>query len=91
SGIRHVLSLGKAFIKIFLNAALHRYKPISPSISSSGYLYDPILGDRDYPLWYWKEAIHRSGFAIVECIDTGLATVKNVKGRSLVHFVCRAP
>jgi SAM-dependent methyltransferase len=89
SGMQHVLSLGKAFIKIFLNAAFYRYKPISPSISSSGYLYDPMLGDRDYPLWYWKEAIHRSGFAIVESMDTGLSTVKNVKGRSLVHFVCR--
>ncbi|TKB95380.1 MAG: class I SAM-dependent methyltransferase [Nitrospira sp.] len=90
SGIRHVVSLGRAFIKIFLNAAFHRYKSISPSISSSGYLYDPMLGDRDYPLWYWKEAVHRSGFVIVESMDTGLSTVKNVKGRSLVHFVCRA-
>lgn len=90
SGIQHVLSLGKAFIKIFLNTVFHRYKPISPSISSSGYLYDPMLGDRDYPMWYWKEAIHRSGFVIVDSMDTGMSTVKNVKGRSLVHFVCRA-
>lgn len=89
SGTRHVLSIGKAFSKIFLNAAFRQYKPLSPSISSSGYLYDPILGDRDYPLWYWKEAIHRSGFSIVESLDTGLSTLKSVKGRSLVHFLCR--
>jgi SAM-dependent methyltransferase len=90
SGIRHILSVTKAFIKIFVNNLFRNYKTTSGSISSSGYLYDPYLGDRDYPLWYWKEAIGRSGFTIIEDVDTGLPTVKDTKGRSLVHFVCRA-
>ena len=89
SGIRHVLSLSKAFMKIFLNAFLHNYKSISASISSCGYLYDPNLGDRDYPLWYWKEAITRSGFSIVDTVDSGMPTLKKKMGRSLTHFVCR--
>lgn len=89
SGIRHVLSLTKAFVKIFLNASLHRYQSVSASVSSCGYLYDPLLGDRDYPLWYWKEAIGRSGFAIAQTLDSGMSTLKAQKGRSLVHFVCQ--
>ena len=89
SGIRHVLSLTKAFVKIFLNASLHRYQSVSASVSSCGYLYDPLLGDRDYPLWYWEEAIGRSGFAITQTLDSGMPTLKAQKGRSLVHFVCR--
>lgn len=89
SGIRHVLSLTKAFVKIFLNASLHRYQSVSASVSSCGYLYDPLLGDRDYPLWYWEEAIGRSGFAITQMLDSGMSTLKAQKGRSLVHFVCR--
>ncbi len=89
SGFRHLLSVTKAFVKIFRDMVFSRYKPSSPSISSSGYLYDPALGDRDYPLWYWKECIRRSGFSIAEVIDSRLPTVKGTKGRSLVHFVCK--
>lgn len=89
SGIRHVLSLSKAFLKIFLNALSHNYKSISASISSCGYLYDPSLGDKDYPLWYWREALTRSGFSIFDIVDSGMATVKTKKGRSLTHFLCR--
>jgi SAM-dependent methyltransferase len=88
--IRHTLSITKAFIKMLTDTLFCKYRSISASISSSGYLYDPSLGDRFYPLWYWKEAIKRSGFSIVEYVDTGFPTVKNKKGRSLVHFVCRA-
>ena len=89
SGIRHILSLSKAFLKILLNALFHNYKSVSASISSCGYLYDPLLGDRDYPLWYWREALTRSGFSITDIVDSGMATVKTKKGRSLTHFVCR--
>lgn len=60
SAIRHALSLSKAFAKMISDAVFRRYKSISPSVSSSGYLYDPLLGDRDYPFWYWREAIGRS-------------------------------
>jgi SAM-dependent methyltransferase len=89
SGIRHVLSLSKAFMNIFRNAFLHNYKSISASISSCGYLYDPSLGDRDYALWYWREALTRAGFSIIDTVDSGMPTVKKKKGRSLTHFLCR--
>ena len=86
----HMLLITKAVIKIFANVLLRNYKPISQSVSSSGYLCDPYLGDRDYPLWYWKNAIERSGFSIIEHVDTLLPTVKNGQGTSLVHLICKA-
>lgn len=90
SGVRHALSLSKAFMKILLNAFFHNYKSISASISSCGYLYDPSLGDKDYPLWYWREAITRSGFSTIDTVDSEMPTLKEKQGRSLIHFFCRA-
>lgn len=91
SGIRHLLSTSKAFCRIFMNLALARYIEAGPSISSSGFFYDPQLGDRDYPLWYWRKAITASGFIIESFVDTGLPTIKGKSGRSLKHYVCRVP
>ena len=62
---------------------------MSPAVSSSGYLYDPKLGDRDYPRWYWERALAVSGFSIESVMDTGLPTLKGRKGRPLIHFICR--
>ena len=90
SGLRHLLSSTKGFFNIFLNLSFRRYHSMSPSISSSGYFYDPALGDRDYPIWYWKEAIRRSGYEIAELLDTGMSTLKVKSGRTLKHFICRA-
>ena len=89
SGFRHFGLVTKAYLRIVKDLVTMNYKSTSASISSSGYLYDPALGDRDYPIWYWKEAIQQAGFLIEKVIDTQLATVKGVKGRSLVHFVCK--
>jgi SAM-dependent methyltransferase len=89
SALRYLYSITKAFFKIFGNMLMLRYKSTSPTISSSGYLYDPLLGDRDYPLWYWKASIKHAGFSISETIDTGLTTVKGLKGRNLTHLICR--
>jgi hypothetical protein len=66
------------------------YESASPAISACGYLYDPCLGDKSYPLWYWKEAIGRAGFSIAEIMSTGLPTVKGTPGASLTHFICKA-
>lgn len=90
AGWRHLLSVSFAFVRIFRNLLAQRYTPSSPAISSSGYLYDPKLGDRDYPRWYWEKALRASGFAIESVMDTGLPTVKGSKGRPLIHFICRA-
>ncbi len=77
-------TFGRALIK----TVTRRYAVASPSVSSSGILYDPLLGDRMYPVWYWNEAIRRAGFRSHRRIETGLAPVKGVDDRTLVHFVC---
>lgn len=89
-GYRHLVSVAAAAVRILRNLLLRRYYTTSPAISSSGYLYDPKLGDRDYPRWYWEKALRASGFTIESVMDTGLPTVKGSNGRSLIHFVCRA-
>ena len=87
--MKYMFSMVKAFISILGNTILHRYKPVSQNISASGFLYDPYLSDKAYPLWYWRDAVNSSGFSIIEFINTGLPTLKNNKGISLVNFVCR--
>jgi len=89
-GYRHLLSVLAAAVRILRDLALQRYRTTSPAISSSGYLYDPKLGDRDYPVWYWRKAIEIAGFSLESVVDTGLPTVKGSQGRPLIHFVCRA-
>jgi SAM-dependent methyltransferase len=89
-GYRHWLSVFVAAFRILRDLALQKYRTTSPAISSSCYLYDPKLGDRDYPLWYWRKAIEAAGFSLESVVDTGLPTVKTSKGRPLIHFVCRA-
>lgn len=88
SSVKYMTSLIKAFISISGNTLLHRYKPVSQNISSSGFLYDPYLNDKAYALWYWKQAIARAGFSMVELIQTHLPTLKNSKGLGLAHFIC---
>src|SRR3569833_1177768 len=75
-------------IRTFGKTLAHRFTAASPSISASGILYDPVLGDRMFPHWYWAEAIGRAGFVLERKIDTGMATVKNTSGNPLVHFIC---
>ncbi|MBK9161529.1 MAG: class I SAM-dependent methyltransferase [Nitrosomonadales bacterium] len=88
--LRYVLSLAVAFARMIGKAIAREYERTSPSISSSGFLYDPLLGDKSYPSWYWQEAIRRSGFSLVEVVNTGLPTVKGDRGAGLTHFICRA-
>jgi len=90
SGLRYLLSITWAFAKIVKKVVVRNYESSSPFISASGYLYDPYLGDKSYPLWYWKEALRRSGFSIIEVMNTGLPTVKGKRGASLTHFICKA-
>jgi ubiquinone/menaquinone biosynthesis C-methylase UbiE len=89
-GFRHFLSVAMAAFRILRNLLLQRYVAVSPSISSSAYLYDPKLGDRDYPQWHWEKALESSGFSVESVINTGLPTVKGSQGRPLIHFICRA-
>ncbi len=79
------------FIRSLACTLSRRYVAVSPSLSGSGILYDPVLGDRMYPRWYWTSAISAAGFRLAEVVDTKLPTVKNGDGLPLVHFVCAKP
>ena len=85
----HYLSLNiKQFMSIIRNLLIQNYRPISGSISSSGCLYDPYLGDKCYPLWYWKKAIENAKLKLTEVIKTPyLTNKKETKGIELTHFV----
>jgi ubiquinone/menaquinone biosynthesis C-methylase UbiE len=87
--VQFMYQMTKAFIKIFFSTAAKRYSQFSQKISASGILYDPYLGDVDYPKWYWQKTITSSGFDISHIQDTKLGTVVNSKGRFLHHFVCK--
>ena len=89
STIKFLSSITKQFIIITRDILFKKFKPISTSISSAGFLYDPFLNDRAYPLWYFKKAIKESHFSIIELIKTGLPTLKDEKGTELTHFICK--
>lgn len=86
----YIWTVVKWLIKLVPKLLFRTYRPSSPSLSVSSFLYDEKLGDRIYPLWFWLEAIKRSGFVLLEIMDTGLPTVKNTKGPPLTHFICKA-
>jgi len=89
TNIRYLYQISRAFAKMLLSILMKKYTSHVQRISSGGFLYDPYLGDVDYPEWYWEKAINASGFQLVEVCDSKLATVVNTKGRSLKHFVCK--
>lgn len=90
SAYRHWLSAAAACARVLRDLALQRYQALAPSISASCHLYDPCLGDRDYPIWYWRQALNRAGFDIEDEINTGLPTLRGGLGRPLIHFICTA-
>lgn len=89
NGFRYFISAIMAAIRILKNIARKKYFSVSPAISSSCFLYDPRLGDRDYPMWHWKQALNMAGFSVEEVINTRMPTIKNGQGRPLIHFICK--
>lgn len=86
---RYLALLGKEFLLLLTNVMLNRYRSKSVSLSSSCCLYDPFLGDRYYPLWYWEKAIKNSHFKLSEVIQTPYLSRKCDKtGVRLTHFIC---
>ncbi|MCP4650702.1 MAG: class I SAM-dependent methyltransferase [PVC group bacterium] len=79
----------KQFLIIVRDIIFHRFKAVSTSIASNGFLYDPYLNDKAYPFWYWEKAIKESGFLLADVVNTGLSTLKQKKGIMLRHFICR--
>jgi len=89
SNYRYLSLTIKQFIIIIKNILLYRFKPVSTTISSSGCLYDPHLGDKCYPLWYWQKAIENSDFILSDIIKTPYFTnKKDTRGIKLTHFIC---
>ena len=89
NNFRFLYHISKAFARIFTATFLKKYSPHVQKISAGGFLYDPYLGDVDYPEWYWRKVINASGLSLIQLLDTGLPTVVNSNGRSLKHFVCK--
>lgn len=78
-------------VKMFRDILLRRFAETAPSLSSAGHLYDPYLGDRAYPLWYWQEAIQKAGFTLEQSQPLGLPMQRNQPGPTMWHFFCRRP
>lgn len=87
--MRYLYQISKAFIKILIITARQQFKAYAQKISAAGYLYDPYLGDVDYPEWYWEKAILCAGLELVHVHNSGLPTVVNTPDRPLKHFICR--
>jgi SAM-dependent methyltransferase len=87
---KYIIRILLSFSKILFKSITKKYNSVSQKISSTYFEYDPYLGDKMYPLWYWEKAIRLSGFEILEIIDTNLPTVKGMKQESLKHFICKA-
>jgi ubiquinone/menaquinone biosynthesis C-methylase UbiE len=79
----------RVFLRMLLSNLQRKYNRHSQRLFVGGVLYDPYLGDIDYPKWYWQKAIDSSQLTVVKTIDTMLPTVVGSKGRSLIHFICR--
>lgn len=89
SNLGYLKTMLMAFFRIFTRTLKRDFMAVSPSISSIGFLYDPLLGDRMFPDWYWQKSIELGGFKLEKRIDTKMATVKNRQGLPLVHYICR--
>jgi ubiquinone/menaquinone biosynthesis C-methylase UbiE len=88
SNTRHILSSVRTFFRIIKKLVLKKYVNSSASISACGHLYDPNLGDKNYPTWYWLKALNNAGFESIEIQNSKLPTVKRTKMPGLTHFIC---
>ncbi|MES2828413.1 MAG: class I SAM-dependent methyltransferase [Bacteroidota bacterium] len=86
---QYVKNVSKQFVKMMLLILNQKYSPFVPKISAGGILYDPYLGDIDYPNWYWKSAIKAAGFKLENLFDSNMSTLNSKKGRTLKHFICK--
>jgi SAM-dependent methyltransferase len=87
--LKYLTLVLRCIVKILARTISSMYKSSSPSISSSGYLYNPTLGDRIYPEWYWRKALSAAHFHVKKVIRTGyFSTKKDKSGIRLTHFIC---
>jgi SAM-dependent methyltransferase len=88
--MRFLYFMTRHFFSMLYSQLHERYSKESISISSGGALSDPYLGDRRYPLWYWKKAIAKAKFSIVDVMNTGLSPLKTKTDElKITHFICK--
>ena len=87
--VMYLRTMITTFIRSMYRTLARSYVATSPALSGSGILYDPMLGDRMFPRWYWERAIVAAGFELERTVDTGMPTVKDAAGIPLVHFICK--
>jgi SAM-dependent methyltransferase len=87
---KYMQMLLKHFASILLNSVRKKSPSIVCQITHNGILYDPKLGDRVFPKWYWENILHSNHFKIEEFLLTSLPpAVSQPKASKLAHFICR--
>jgi ubiquinone/menaquinone biosynthesis C-methylase UbiE len=89
TNFKHILSSTRTYLRILKKLIFQQYVSVSASVSACGHLYDPYLGDKNYPTWYWIKALNKAGFSSIEINNSHLPTVKNSSMPGLTHFICR--
>lgn len=87
---RYLYKMARIGMGITLRSIQGQYIAWSPSIASSGVLYDPYLGDVAYSLDQWRSAFTQTHWSY-RIIRTGLSSYKKPSRRPahLTHFVLR--
>ncbi len=87
---RYLYKMLRTGIDVASRSLQGRYEPHSPSISVSGILYDPYLGDTVYSFSQWESAFEQAGWSRI-IVRTGLSSYKRPMKRParLTHFVLR--
>jgi SAM-dependent methyltransferase len=87
---RYLYKMVRTGIDLAARSLKGGYEALSPSISVSGILYDPYLGDTVYSFSQWKSAFEQGGWSHI-IIRTGLSSYKRPMKRParLTHFVLR--
>lgn len=87
---QYFMNTARHFKEMCKKTLLKRYEPRPVQISASCILYDPKLGDKSYPLWYWKEALTQARFTDIQVQVTDMPTSNEAKdGPPLTHFICK--
>ena len=89
SNFRYIISLIKYSMSFFISTLKKKYTSLSANISANSILYDPYLGDKSIPKWYWKKCIMNAGFKILELNETKFTPNKGQKkGIKLTNIIC---
>jgi ubiquinone/menaquinone biosynthesis C-methylase UbiE len=92
TNLSYLYKISLAFGNSVVKTLKKKYKPYVQKISCGGLVYDPYLGDKIYPEWYWRSALRAAEFDEVILVDSKLTPVvgqKTSEQGSLRHFICR--